>query len=111
MPISQLSQLAAVGTFDGATLEQLTPSRGFGAITRAINSPAGVWDVVFDNAIAGPLNLAECQILLSCEGVGSVRNFAEFRIVDASTIRVQNYSPDAGDVADCVFSMVIHRIN
>lgn len=111
MSISQLSQLAAVGTFDGAIPEQLTPSRGFGAITRTEDVLAGSWDIEIDLNISGPITLTECQILVTPEGKGQQQNTMQYKIVSATLLRVQNYNLDDLDFSDTKFSVVVHRIN
>lgn len=111
MSVSQLSNLAAIGSFDGAAVEQLTPSRGFGAIVRTNGVPAGSWDITVDVAVAGALTASECQILVSCEGKGLARNSAQYSIVDEATLRIQNFEERSAALDDCVFSVAIHRIN
>jgi len=111
MAVSQLSQLAAIGTFEGFTPAQLTPSRGFGDIVRTTGQPAGSWDIEVDQNVAGAVTESQCvlgavPVALSPSGISIT-----VEILNDHTIRAQIRDLASGNLTDAPFSIIIHRIN
>ena len=112
MANSQLSQLAAIGRFNGTTVTQTTPSRGFGAIVRTAAIGAGSWDITVDRNVAGAISSGEAVVIATAEGVGPAFNLCQCSLVDEVTLRVQlANAAGAGALADGNFSVVVHRVN
>jgi len=111
MANSQLSQLAAMGTFDGATATQLTPSRGLGAIVRTGGQPAGSYDIKVDRNVAGALALSEAVIEVTALATTPVFALAQCSLVDETTLRVELYDAAAGAFVDAKFCVAVHRVN